>query len=251
MKRIILIVFLMSALFGGELPAYVAKFDPHLAIGLYLEKISMEGEDTCSYYSLARLYDRTGQVALAEDCYKHLLYLGTDEERVYREYLGFLYKNRFYGRVRDMIHEYDIDTDWGRILLAESYFHDALFDSALAVAAGLPEAYGSRLIQFSLEGLSAPQRSPVLGGVMSAVVPGSGKIYAGRWMDGVQAFSMIAAPAYNAWYHFTKTGTKSVRAWIWAGVATWFYFSDIYGSVKAVREYNDMQKLKIIEKYEP
>ncbi|MBW6458743.1 MAG: hypothetical protein K0B52_06235, partial [FCB group bacterium] len=240
MKRyvMILIFCLITPLFAGGLPDYVAKFDPQLAISLYREKINTEGEDVQIYYALARLYDRSGQIGLAEDCYRHLMYLEADKIQVQREYLGFLYAHRFYGRVRDMIRDGKIDTDWSRVLLAESYFHDALFDSALFIAAGLPEAQGGRLMRLSLEGINAAQRSPVLGGVMSAVIPGSGKIYAGRWMDGVQAFSMITAPAYNAWYHFAKNGTKSVRAWIWTGVTAWFYLSDIYGSVKAVKEYN-------------
>jgi TM2 domain-containing membrane protein YozV len=106
------------------------------------------------------------------------------------------------------------------------------------------------MIYLSLEGLAIKDRSPFLAGVMSAVIPGSGKMYAGRFWDGLQAFSMVVAPAYNAYYHFKTKGMKTFEGWLWTSVASWFYLSDIYGSVKATLEYNDMQRFKIIEKLE-
>ena len=83
---------------------------------------------------------------------------------------------------------------------------------------------------------------------MSVVLPGSGKVYAGRWLDGVQALVMIATPAVNSYYHFKKYGVKSVRAWVWGGSAAWLYFSDIYGAVKAVKQYNEKLRQSVIRK---
>lgn len=240
----------LSFLSANDLPAYVAEFDKELAIQLYNDQIRNGNKEADNYQALADLYGKTGKIGLAEDCYRHLIEIHNGSENIYRSYLDFLYENGSYVKLRHIINNKDYQKDWSRLLLAKSYFKEGKFDSSLAISKNLPEDLGGSLYRFSLDGAAIKNRSPILGGIMSAVIPGSGKIYAGRLMDGMQAFSVVLAPAYNAYYHFRKTGTTSVRAWIWTAVASWFYLSDIYGSVKAVQEYNQMQKLKIIERYE-
>ena len=140
------------------------------------------------------------------------------------------------------------NASWAGEFVAKSYFYEAKFDSALIMAKGLNTNIGSRMLLLSQEGLNLKSRSPFLGAAMSAIIPGTGKIYGGRFWDGMQAFSMVVAPAYNAYYHFNKSGVKSWQGWLWTAVTSWFYLSDIYGSVKAVKEYNEMQKFKVIQK---
>jgi tetratricopeptide (TPR) repeat protein len=250
-RIIILFLIIFSFAVASELPAYVAKYDQDLAIELYRKELSDGNETQENYQALADLYDRTGKVGLAEDCYRHLIDIRNGDEQIYRNYLTFLYQNARYPRLRQVVNENKIDTDWSKLLFAESYFQEGLFDSSFAFSEKLPNKLGVELKSLSLEGMELTYRSPALGGIMSTLIPGSGKIYAGRLLDGMQAFTVVLAPAYNAYYHFAKTGSSSVQAWIWTAVATYFYLSDIYGSVKAVREYNDMLKLQVIERYAP
>lgn len=248
-NAIISIILSFSFLAAIDLPAYVAEFDKELAIELYNTEIRNGNDAAGNYQALAELYDQTGKVGLAEDCYRHLIKIQLDKESAYKSYLNFLYQNRSFKKVRGIINENEFDKDWSHFLVAKSYFNEGKFDSSFTIAGQLPEELAGRLMNFSHEGLQIKYRSPVLGGIMSAVIPGSGKAYAGRLLDGMQAFSVVLAPAYNAYYHFNKTGPTSVRAWIWTAVASWFYLSDIYGSVKAVIEYNEMEKMKVIERY--
>ncbi len=251
MKKTILIILLCFVVaYANDLPAYIAKYDKELAIELYNAQLPENKGSTVIYKALAGLYDQTGQIGLAEDCYRHLLKIENGSPDIYRSYLEFLFQNHDYDKLRAIIRENEFSQDWSQYLVANSYFKEGKFDSSLAVSMKLPEDMGGKLKRYSLEGCELTYRSPALGGIMSTIIPGSGKIYAGRLMDGFQAFSVVAAPAYNAYYHFSKNGPGSVQAWIWTAVASWFYLSDIYGSVKAVREYNDLQKLKIIERYE-
>ena len=251
MKKIILIlIFSLTLIFAESLPDYVAKFDKNLAIELYETELKM-GEDPLQIYStLAKLYSETGNVGLAEDCYRHLIVLNNESEDSYKSYLDFLYENKSYEKVRYIIKENTIEGNWSNLLMAKSYFMEGDFESSLAITKQLPQNLAGSLHRFSLEGTEIKYRSPALGGIMSAIIPGSGKVYAGRLLDGMQAFSVVLAPAYNAYYHFNKTGTSSVRAWLWTAVASFFYLSDIYGSVKAVYEYNEALKFKLIERYE-
>jgi tetratricopeptide (TPR) repeat protein len=246
-----LLLIIFSFATANDLSAYVAKFDQDLAIELYRKELNEGHETPENYQALADLYDRTGKVGLAEDCYRQLIGIRNGDEQTYRNYLTFLYQNARYPRLRQVVNENKIDADWSKLLFAESYFQEGQFDSSFALSEKLPNKLGVELKSLSLEGMELTYRSPALGGIMSTLIPGSGKIYAGRLLDGMQAFTVVLAPAYNAYYHFAKTGSSSVQAWIWTAVATYFYLSDIYGSVKAVREYNDMLKLQVIERYAP
>ena len=242
-------IMVLSPLFSADLPAYVAEFDKSLAIELYRAELPQSADKERIYRSLAHLYVETGQTGLAEDCYRHLIRIGDGE--AYRDYTAFLYDHAMYEKLRHTIRDAGLEGAAYRLLTAESYFREAHFDSCRTIAMSLSSEKAEELLRLSGRGLGIPLRSPLLGGAMSALVPGSGKMYAGRWMDGVQAFSMVAAPAFNAWYHFDKKGVRSVRGWIWSTAALWFYLSDIYGSVKAVREYNEAQKFKIVREYQP
>lgn len=252
MKKIIftLMLLIVISAFGEDLPAYIAQFDQDLAIKLYREELKKTNNNADTYQALADLYNKTGEIGLAEDCYRHLITINDGSEDVYRNYLTFLYENASFKRLRGIVKVENFNHEWSRLLVAESYFKEGFFDSTLVFSKGLPEIDAGQLQRLSLEGLEIKYRSPALGGIMSAIIPGSGKMYAGRLLDGIQALSIVAAPAYNAYYHFAKNGKTSVRAWIWTAVASWFYLSDIYGSIKAVNEYNEMQKLKIIVRYE-
>jgi TolA-binding protein len=84
------------------------------------------------------------------------------------------------------------------------------------------------------EGL--PSKSPSLAGFMSAVLPGSGYIYARHYHDGVTAF-LINALAISG----TAAGVHQENypvAGIVGAVGLPFYFANIYGSANAARKWN-------------
>ena len=74
--------------------------------------------------------------------------------------------------------------------------------------------------------------------MMSAVIPGSGKVYSGYWKDGLFSFIMVGLSTWQAWSGFNKKGIKSAYGWINGGLALAFYSGNIYGSIKAANQYN-------------
>ncbi len=78
-------------------------------------------------------------------------------------------------------------------------------------------------------------KSPVLGGALSALVPGLGKVYAGRWSDGVSSFITVGGNAWIAYEGFRDKGGDSLRGWLFAGLGAVFWAGNVYGSVVAVR----------------
>ena len=111
-----------------------------------------------------------------------------------------------------------------RILLSEATaYNDPFIRNYLAV---------------SDEALALKLKSPLLGGLMSAVVPGAGKFYTRNWEDGLISLIMVGGTAWQAYRGFSKKGTGSVLAWTYSIIGAGFYIGNIYGSVKEVNRYN-------------
>jgi TM2 domain-containing membrane protein YozV len=76
-----------------------------------------------------------------------------------------------------------------------------------------------------------PYKSSTVAGLMSAIVPGSGKVYVGEVSDGIVAFLVTGIFVFLAYDNFQAGHTT--RAWIFTGAAALFYGGNIYGSVAA------------------
>jgi TM2 domain-containing membrane protein YozV len=79
-------------------------------------------------------------------------------------------------------------------------------------------------------------KSEVLAGALSAVIPGSGKMYVGEWGDGITALLVTGLFAFLAYDNF-RANHKS-RAWIFTGLGAFFYAGNIYGSVATAQIFN-------------
>ena len=84
--------------------------------------------------------------------------------------------------------------------------------------------------------MNPPYKSSALAGLISAVVPGSGKMYVGEWGDGITAFLVTGLLAFLAYDNFQADHTT--RAWIFSGLGAFFYAGNIYGSIAAAQIFN-------------
>jgi outer membrane protein assembly factor BamD (BamD/ComL family) len=81
-----------------------------------------------------------------------------------------------------------------------------------------------------------PQKSPVLAGVLSAVIPGAGYVYAEHYADGFTAFlvnALFIAGTITA-IHQENYGLAAIVG----GVGLPFYFGNIYGAANAAKKWN-------------
>ncbi len=102
-----------------------------------------------------------------------------------------------------------------------------------------------RLYAIAHNAINDKYKSPALAGVLSAIIPGTGKFYVGRYFDGVISLLFVGVMTYQATRFFQEKGIKSWPAWIYTGLGATYYAAGIYGSVKAAKEYNQ----KKIQKY--
>jgi hypothetical protein len=75
-----------------------------------------------------------------------------------------------------------------------------------------------------------PHPSPWIAGSLSALVPGLGRVYVGRWQDGLMSLALTATPGYFAIGGFERDGLQSVRGWLLGTTAAVFYLANVYGS---------------------
>ena len=91
-----------------------------------------------------------------------------------------------------------------------------------------------KLIQLKHDIDNIRHKSGFLAGCMSAVIPGLGKIYAGKTNQGLSSFLPVTLLGIQAYEAYRKAGVKSVRFILSAGLFSVFYIGNIWGSVLSV-----------------
>lgn len=89
------------------------------------------------------------------------------------------------------------------------------------------------------ESYHAKRKKAWLATLMSALVPGSGKMYCGYWGDGVISFLFTASSSFFASRAFNKYGSDKVYPWLAGGLAISYYAGNIYGGNRAAIHYNE------------
>jgi hypothetical protein len=79
------------------------------------------------------------------------------------------------------------------------------------------------------------KKSPFLAGVYSAVIPGLGKVYAGKSKQGIGSFLPIAGLGLLAYEAYHKDGLNSARFITFGSLFSVFYLANIWGSSVAVK----------------
>jgi len=102
--------------------------------------------------------------------------------------------------------------------------------------------------QLLVSDISVSRKSPILGGFLSAIVPGTGKIYAGRAFDGLLSLLINVSTGYSA-YRAYRYG-RELEFYLYSGLFLIFYLGDIYGSYVAVNEYNRVSLEKAVKDFE-
>lgn len=79
------------------------------------------------------------------------------------------------------------------------------------------------------------RKSPLKAGLLSAILPGSGRVYSGRIKEGLVSMVSFFTTAYLAYEGFKDQGIKSFRGWMFGSIGAFLYIGNIYGSVISAR----------------
>ncbi len=95
------------------------------------------------------------------------------------------------------------------------------------------------------KGMAARRKKPWVATGLSLAVPGLGKAYAGQWKDGAISFLFVGLNVWQATRRFDKEGTDTFWGYVHGGLAAGFYVGNLYGSHKAARKHNTLQRQKL------
>ena len=115
------------------------------------------------------------------------------------------------------------------------------WEEARQAASGPPNGTGE-LAALARRGEGLRRKSPALAVGLSALIPGSGKMYAGETGDGLQSLLLIGALAALAGTSFHADGVGSWRGWLYASFGGLMYAGNLYGSAVSARRWNRKQE---------
>ena len=106
---------------------------------------------------------------------------------------------------------------------------------------GVPETVGHRMSiykGYAEDGGNLPSKNPLLAGFLSAVLPGSGRVYVGRPNDALLTLFLLGVLGWGTYDGFSENGVSSRKGWTLGTLGTIFYLGNTYGSVVAAHTHN-------------
>ncbi|SDK64167.1 hypothetical protein SAMN05421823_103155 [Catalinimonas alkaloidigena] len=100
------------------------------------------------------------------------------------------------------------------------------------------------------QGMAIRYKKPGLATGMSMVVPGTGRMYAGQWADGLLSMLNVGIFSWQAYRGFRDRGARSVYGWISSLFGVSFYVGNVYGSHRAAVLYNEKQNQRVTNEVE-
>ncbi len=106
------------------------------------------------------------------------------------------------------------------------------------------------LQKISLDLKMHKNKSPVIAGILSGIIPGSGKYYSGKKGEAISAFIATTGLGLITWESYRKSGLNSFRTLVFGTAFAFSYAANIFGAVVSVNiietEYRNNVKNSIL-----
>lgn len=109
--------------------------------------------------------------------------------------------------------------------------------------------YYNRVASFNEKLKNTKFKSKFLAASMSAVIPGTGKFYAGYWKDALFSMIALSLTGFITYRGIEKRGINSGYAIVYGGLTTAFYAGNIYGSAVAAGKKNKIKHQNLVNEF--
>ena len=220
-----------------------------LAVREFERCVFLKSDDRESFLYLFKIHRKSNSFDQAITCYKKYsgkLDFAKMDTAFGSEYFKLLIQNDKYQDAEYFLKENplfksDYNLRISTILLRKDWKEAAKFENEVN------HQINKSLADITSQGLALRNKSPVLAGIFSAIIPGTGKAYAGRWKDGVISFLMTSSVAFVSVRGFNKN-PKSFYPWAMGTLAVVYYSGNVYGSAQAALKYNKNKEDELVQK---
>lgn len=227
-----------------EFARYLLTSRQYELAGMELERILfMDPADLQTQKDLVYAYRKSGSYPLALDKLGAWYADQPAGPDLAEEWVKLLLLSRSHEQAGAFLNQADSLTEDERLYYRmANYLLSGQWDAAAEMSRNdLPNGYS---LPAHFSGILAKKasfrpKSPVLALGLSAVIPGMGKVYTTDWKDGLISLLFVATNAWQAYRGFSRDGAGSVYGWIFGSMAAGFYTSNLYGSWKSARDYNE------------
>jgi tetratricopeptide (TPR) repeat protein len=266
LSYLLCIVSVVSGSGDGDIDYYspenILKFADHLyqerdylrAAGEYQRYLFCSfGNADSILYKLGLCYRRSGDLDKAITFFRRVADNNTDHHTKFAVSYQIAYSHflsqQYEGSIQilnETLAETEDTDERGRlqILSAFNYLHQRRWHDAERTLDGLrlkdaeQIRIASSLRESAREGMELQYKSPLLAGLLSAIVPGAGKLYCKQYGDGFYSLFLAGVAGLLAWDGFRENGVRSIKGWAFASVGGIFYTGNVYGSAIAARVHN-------------
>jgi hypothetical protein len=77
---------------------------------------------------------------------------------------------------------------------------------------------------------------PFVAGLLSAVVPGAGRVYSGRTAEGIYSFILFSLAAWQSIDGFHDDGRESIKGWTAGSIGIVLYAGNVYVSFATAKK---------------
>jgi len=221
----------------------------NLALREFERCVFLKPDDREAYVYLFKIYRKENDFDKAIDCYKR--YSGNLDfakmDTVFgSEYFKLLVQKERYQETQTFLESNPFfNTDTNLKLSAKLLKKE--WDEAYKFTVEENKPINKSLMEITMQGTTLKKKSPALGGLLSTILPGSGKVYAGRWKDGVISFLMTSSAAFVAVRGFNKN-PNNIYPWVMSTFSVVYYSGNIFGSIKAVQKHNKNKENELVNK---
>ncbi|MCL6101433.1 MAG: hypothetical protein M1292_02935 [Bacteroidetes bacterium] len=211
--------------------------------------VFLKPEDRESYLYLCKVYRKTNEFDKAVNTFQRFngkVSFQDMDPAFSVEYLKLLVQNGKYQDATEFLEKNSILRENSDYKLS-SFLLRKDWKDAYKYQASSNIPINKTLLEINNQGVQLKKKSPLLAGLLSVCIPGAGKVYAGRWKDGIISLFMTSSAAFFSVRGFKNNG-NGFYPWFLGTMAVMYYSGNIYGSTQAVIKYNKLKEDELVEK---
>lgn len=206
----------------------------------FKEYLKTETNDTI-VFRLANSYFEIGRYTEAKDNFKGLFFgskLSEEARLLFYESIFFQedYKSLRELSERNNYHSLKYANEIERLKYTSYFLDNSILPDENVILKSFPDSVYNKLIEFYQLKKFPPHKSHTTAAILSALIPGAGKIYTGEIGDGITSFLTYGLFVFLMVDNFNSK--HDTRGFIFGGLALLSYAGTIYGSAASAQIYN-------------